>query len=79
MAPGGTLCEQARQPGCYLSVARKNSLSAFFGANAHREELAAMVRRIYNDFKPRDWADVAADFESICLNAVGNVEQPLRK
>lgn len=46
---------------------------------AHREELAAMVRRIYNDFKPRDWAEVAADFESICLNAVGNVEQPLRK
>ena len=32
MAPGGTLCEQARQAGCYLSVARKNSLSAFFGA-----------------------------------------------
>jgi hypothetical protein len=47
--------------------------------DAHREELAAMVRRIYNDFKPRDWAEVAADFESICLNAVGNVEHALRK
>ncbi len=34
----------------------------------HREELAAMVRRIYNDFRPRDWADVAADFERICLS-----------
>jgi hypothetical protein len=38
--------------------------------DAHREELAAMVRRIYNDFKPRDWADVAADFESICLSGI---------
>ena len=47
--------------------------------DAHREELAAMVQRIYNDFKPRDWAEVAADFESICLNAVGKVEQALRK
>ncbi|MCI0391794.1 MAG: glycosyltransferase family 4 protein [Acidobacteria bacterium] len=33
----------------------------------HRQELASMVWRIYNDFKPRDWADVAADFESTCL------------
>ncbi|MCI0390836.1 MAG: glycosyltransferase family 4 protein [Acidobacteria bacterium] len=37
----------------------------------HREELSAMVWRIYNEFKPRDWIDVAADFESICLNANG--------
>jgi glycosyltransferase involved in cell wall biosynthesis len=36
---------------------------------SHREELASMARRIYDDFKPRDWADVAADFESICVNA----------
>jgi glycosyltransferase involved in cell wall biosynthesis len=36
----------------------------------HREELATMVRRAYNDFKPRDWADVAAHFESICLNGI---------
>jgi glycosyltransferase involved in cell wall biosynthesis len=38
--------------------------------DTHREELAAMVRRIYNDFKPRDWADVAENFESICLSAI---------
>ena len=37
----------------------------------HREELAAMVSRIYEEFKPRDWIDVAADFESICLNTNG--------
>jgi glycosyltransferase involved in cell wall biosynthesis len=37
---------------------------------SHREELATMARRIYSDFKPRDWEDVAADFESICVNAI---------
>lgn len=34
--------------------------------DAHREELAAMVRRMYHEFQPRTWADVAADFEAIC-------------
>jgi len=38
--------------------------------DAHREELAHMVRRIYHDFQPRTWADVAADFESICAEFV---------
>lgn len=33
----------------------------------HREALAAMVRNIYQNFKIRDWDDVAADFEAICL------------
>lgn len=32
----------------------------------HREELAGMVRRAYDEFRPRDWADVARDFESLC-------------
>ena len=32
----------------------------------HREELAAMVQRIYNNHPRRDWNDVAADFEAIC-------------
>lgn len=31
----------------------------------NRQKLAQMVWRIYQDFKPRDWADVAADFVSI--------------
>jgi glycosyltransferase involved in cell wall biosynthesis len=38
--------------------------------DAHREELARMVRRIYTDFRPRDWSDVAADFEAICFQGV---------
>lgn len=29
----------------------------------HRAELAAMVERIYHEFRPRTWDDVAADFE----------------
>lgn len=36
-------------------------------AHAHRAELAAMVRRLYDTFQPRDWADVAADYEALCL------------
>jgi glycosyltransferase involved in cell wall biosynthesis len=32
----------------------------------HREELAAMVERLYTSYQPRDWADVASDFERIC-------------
>jgi glycosyltransferase involved in cell wall biosynthesis len=31
----------------------------------HREELAAMVRRVYQDFQPRDWTEVAQDFTKI--------------
>jgi glycosyltransferase involved in cell wall biosynthesis len=33
----------------------------------HRDEVAAMVGRIYGDFRPRDWSAVAADFEAVCL------------
>ena len=36
--------------------------------DAHREELAGMVRRIYSEFKSRDWSDVAIDFETLCLS-----------
>jgi glycosyltransferase involved in cell wall biosynthesis len=30
----------------------------------HREELAAMVDRLYAEFRPRDWTAAAADFEA---------------
>lgn len=36
--------------------------------DSHRDEIASMARRVYSDFKPRDWTDVAADFEAVCLN-----------
>jgi glycosyltransferase involved in cell wall biosynthesis len=32
----------------------------------HRAELASMTEQIYRHFRPRDWADVAADFEARC-------------
>jgi glycosyltransferase involved in cell wall biosynthesis len=32
----------------------------------HRSEVAAMVGRIYERFQPRDWSEVAADFEAAC-------------
>jgi glycosyltransferase involved in cell wall biosynthesis len=37
--------------------------------DGHREELAQMVRGISSGFRPRDWSDVAADFESLCAGA----------
>lgn len=36
----------------------------------YREELANMVQRIYHEFRPRDWADVAADLETLCMKAM---------
>jgi glycosyltransferase involved in cell wall biosynthesis len=43
--------------------------------DAHRDELAAMVRRMYGEFRPRDWSDVAADFESLCRQELMRVEE----
>ncbi|MBV8730794.1 MAG: glycosyltransferase family 4 protein [Acidobacteriia bacterium] len=37
--------------------------------DAHREQLARMVRDIARKFQPRNWSDVAADFESLCAAA----------
>lgn len=38
--------------------------------DAHRDELARMVQGIARQFRPTDWSDVAADFESLCNAAV---------
>jgi glycosyltransferase involved in cell wall biosynthesis len=38
--------------------------------DGHREDLAAMVRHIYQEFRPRTWSDVAADFESLCSSRI---------
>jgi glycosyltransferase involved in cell wall biosynthesis len=32
----------------------------------HRGDLAEMTLRVYDRFQPRDWAAVAADFETLC-------------
>lgn len=34
---------------------------------ANREIVARVVRRVYDTFRPRDWHQVAADFEAVCL------------
>ncbi len=38
----------------------------------HRKELAEMVKKIYDKFQPRDWSDVARDFEQICKESLEN-------
>ena len=38
--------------------------------DAHRTELAEMVWRVYHEYQPRDWIDVAADFECMCEDAL---------
>jgi len=37
--------------------------------DTHRDQLAQMVWNTYDNFQPRSWAEVAADFESICEQA----------
>jgi glycosyltransferase involved in cell wall biosynthesis len=34
--------------------------------DTHREKLVMMIRRVYETFRPRDWTDMAADFEMLC-------------
>ena len=38
--------------------------------DGHRSELATMVGRIHEHFHPRDWSDVATDFEAACQRGV---------
>jgi glycosyltransferase involved in cell wall biosynthesis len=45
-------------------------IDRLFWCDAHREALAGMVRDIGRKFQPRDWSDVAADFESLCAAPV---------
>jgi glycosyltransferase involved in cell wall biosynthesis len=39
--------------------------------DAHRAELASMVGYVYSGIQARDWSDVAADYEAICLDDLG--------
>ncbi|HYN10670.1 MAG TPA: glycosyltransferase family 4 protein [Vicinamibacterales bacterium] len=36
---------------------------------ANRPAVASIVQRVYDTFRPRDWAQVAADFEAVCVEA----------
>ncbi len=39
--------------------------------STHRDQLAGMVKHTYQNFRPRDWIDMAADFESIVSDHSG--------
>ena len=45
----------------------KSFIDKLLWCDTHRDELAAMVRNIYEESVQRDWADVAKDLEAICL------------
>ncbi|MBI3615713.1 MAG: glycosyltransferase family 4 protein [Candidatus Omnitrophica bacterium] len=47
-----------RSPGAFME--------RLIWCDKHRRELAEMARRIYGEYRPRDWSNVAADFERIC-------------
>lgn len=38
---------------------------------AHREAVEMMVQQTYRGYRPRDWTQVAADFEALCLRMPG--------
>jgi glycosyltransferase involved in cell wall biosynthesis len=44
--------------------------------DSHRAELVEMVRQSYQKFKVRDWDNVAADFEDICLEKLTDCRRP---
>jgi len=46
-------------------------------ADANRDRLAEMSQRVYDTFRPRDWADVAEDFEQVYERLVG-IYEPVR-
>src|SRR5262249_49278796 len=46
--------------------APKDFIDRLLWCDSHRQELADMVTTTYLDFKTRDWANVAADFEAMC-------------
>jgi len=48
----------ARSPKAFMECLR--------WCDEHREELAAMVQQLYTCYQPRDWSDVASDFERMC-------------
>jgi len=37
---------------------------------SHREELADKVRRIYEEYRPRDWAEAAKGLEALCIKSL---------
>jgi glycosyltransferase involved in cell wall biosynthesis len=56
-----------RQTGWVLPIRNPEAfIDRFLWCDSHRDELAQMVQNIARKFRPRDWSEVAADFESLC-------------
>lgn len=61
---------QEGQTGWVLPVrSPEKFIERLLWCDLHREYLAHMVRVMAGRFRPRDWSDVAADFESLCAAA----------
>ncbi len=45
--------------------------------DTHRKELAAMVHHLYSHYQPRDWSDVASDFERMCQEISSTSDIPV--
>jgi glycosyltransferase involved in cell wall biosynthesis len=67
----GTDLIQEGQTGFVLPIRSSASfVEKLQWCDIHRVELAAMVRKTSSDFRPRDWSQVAADFERIVCSAL---------
>lgn len=63
----GTDLVRPTQTGWVLPIRNPGALvERLRWCNAHREDLATMVRQIYREYHSRDWEDVAEDFEAVC-------------
>lgn len=66
----GPDCIHEGQTGWVLPIRDPQGFSSrLLWCDSHRAELAQMVREIARTFRPRDWSEVAADFESLCAAA----------
>lgn len=53
-----------RDPGAFIE--------RLLWCDKNRAELAAMVEKVYSDFKPRDWSDIAEDFCGNCRHIIAH-------
>jgi len=65
------------ESGWVLPIRRPDLLiQQLLWCDSHRDQLAQVVRRLYDSYQARDWNDVAADFERIVSNVVCRGAKP---
>ena len=68
---GGPDLLQENQTGWVLPIRQPEAfIERLLWCDAHRPELAAMMRHAYTDFQPRRYDDVADDFEAVCRRRI---------